>query len=346
MKARNVTLILVTVLMSLSTQLHAQYGSTPPRPCMGVLLDRTPLPDLLVKHFNLSPDQGIRIMNVHRDSPADKAGLQRDDIIIAFQDKDVTDLEEFVEAVRDAGVGAEVSLEIIHEGRPKTVNLKLEKLKADFDWKYPPEPQIERHWRPGKFWRLKPGDKHWMQVPFDRIPGDINIDLFNLFSENYSYRYSEDDESYTVTIEGDPDDDDTKISIRVTKPEYETTVKEIDDLPRKYRANAKEALKNARKSARQRERIKELWPWSPSPDDDGIWQRFFDRPSPHQPAPSPLPDDRMFDRLERQMRDLQRRLDEMEKRQKQMLDPLPDELEKPAPPPPDKDADRQNSKNI
>ena len=100
---------------------------------MGIKLDPIPLPDLLRKHLDLSPDQGIRIINIYRDSPADKAGLERDDIIIGFQGKDLNSNSELVSAVRQAGVGAEVSLEVIHLGQRKTVELKLEAVNGKVD---------------------------------------------------------------------------------------------------------------------------------------------------------------------------------------------------------------------
>jgi hypothetical protein len=341
MKPQTLISTLAVLLLFTAAPLHAESHSTEARPYIGLELDGAHLPDLLTKHLGLLPDQGVRIANVLRDSPADRAGIERDDIIIVFQGKPVTYCDQVAEAVRQAAVGAEVSFQVINQGRRRTVNVKLEQAPAKFDWRYPPEPRMQHSWRPQKFFRLKPGDQSWMQVPFDNIPDHTNIDLLNLFNQNYSYQYSKDDETYTITIEGDPDDDDTAISVRVTKPEYKTTVKDIDDLPKKYRANAKEALKNARQSARQRRNAQESWHWSPHGDD--IWQRFFDRPSPGHPPLPTVPDDPTFDRLERQMRNLQRRLDEMEKRQKQMLDRLPNESNQTAHPP-DKPPDPENAR--
>ena len=150
MKAKNIILTIVLVLVCAGTGLPADTDSTEPRPYIGVMLDVVPLPDLLVKHLGLEPGQGIRIANIHRDSPADKAGLERDDIIIGFEGGLVDDRQQFVDNVRKAGIGTEISLEIIHLGKRNTVKLTLEGLKGDFDLKYPPEPEVVQSWRPGK----------------------------------------------------------------------------------------------------------------------------------------------------------------------------------------------------
>ena len=139
MKVKSITLTITLVLFWAGTGLAADTDPNDARPYIGVMLDPAPLPDLLVKHLNLAPGQGIRIANIHCGSPADKAGLERDDIIIGFQGKDVDDQQKFVDDVRKAGIGTEVSLQIIHLGKRKTVMLKLEGMKGDFDLKYPPD---------------------------------------------------------------------------------------------------------------------------------------------------------------------------------------------------------------
>ena len=319
MKAKNITLILVMALFWASPVLCADSDSTEARPYIGVMLDGTPLPDLLVKHLGLAPGQGIRIANIHRGSPADKAGLERDDIIIGFQGEDVDDQQQFVDDVRKAGVGAEVSLEIIHLGKRQTVKLKLEQLQGEFDLKYPPEPEIVQSWRPGKIFRLRPGDKDWIEVFRDNIPLDFDLNIRKFFKELYTYKHS-DGEDYTITIEGDPNDDDTTITVSIGKTEYKTTLKEIDKLPEKYQKPAEQAIKDARITAWVRKSDQSLAPqyWQ-KPFN---WRSYVDKLRPGlKPPVTPFgPEDQMFDRINKQMQELQKRLDKLEKRQKEMLD--------------------------
>jgi len=342
MKTKKIALMFCVVLLCVSTALYAKSDSTKERARIGVLLDNTPLPDLLVKHLRLSPKQGVRISNVQRNSPADKAGLERDDIIIAFLGEKIEDYEQLVDAVQQAGVGAEVSLEIIHLGERKTVKLQLEALKGEPDFRYPPEPEIFQSWRPGRMFRFKPGDKDWMEM---ELPSDgKSLDVYN-------YHYSDDGESYSITIEGDPDDEDALITVRIGRDEYQTAVGKIDELPEKYRKVAQKALENSRKQSLQRiknktgksyfdymfkpdelakhsdmldelaKHLKERTRVLLQPDPNDLLKHLEERTrfhlQPDLPKSIPDPDNQMFDKIEEQMRKLQERIEEIEKRFKE-----------------------------
>ena len=313
MKAKRMISIVALVVCSASMGLYAQSESVEGRPVIGILLDTAPLPDLLVKHLGLSPDQGIRIQNVHRGGPADKAGLERDDIIIRFEGEDVVDNETFVDEIRKAGVGTEVSLEIIHLGKRKSVTLTLEALEGGFDFKYPPEPEIERTWRPGKIFRLRPGDEDWMEVLKDGIPPELDIHINRFFDELYTYHHSTNGEDYTITIEGNPNEEDSKITVEAGEDEFQTTVGAINKLPEKYREPAEQAVKNARRNVTKRRSIK-IRPDSWQMPDD--WKSYLDKIKPYRnfQIPPLEPGGPMFDRIQKQMKELQRRLDRLEKR--------------------------------
>jgi hypothetical protein len=298
------------ILFCSGAGLAADTDSTAEHPYIGVMLDPTPLPDLLVKHLNLEPGQGIRIANISRNSPADKAGLERDDIIIGFEGKNVDDQQQFVDDVHKAGIGTEVSLEIIHLGKRKTVTLKLEGIKGDFDLKYPPEPQVEQSWRPGKIFRLRPGDEDWKEVFRNNMPSDFDKNIKKFFNEIYTYKHSN-GEDYTITIEGNPNDVESTITVQAGDNEYKATLKEIDKLPKKYQKPAEQAIKDARKDARSKKFYHNLDPQSFN------FGPYFDkiRPDINLP-PEPLrPGNKMFDKIEKQMKELQQRLDKLEKQQ-------------------------------
>ena len=320
MKAKNIILTIALVLVSAGTGLAADMDSDNERPYIGVMLDARSLPELLVKHLNLEPGQGIRIANIHRDSPADKAGLERDDIIVGFEGGNVDDQQQFVKDVRKAGIDTEISLEIIHLGNRRIVKLTLEGLKGDFDLKYPPEPEIVQSWRPGKIFKLKPGDEDWMEVfkeniYGDDLPSDFDVNIKKFFNELYTYKHS-DGEDYTITIEGNPNDDDTLITVKAGEKKYETTLKEIDKLPKKYREPAEQAVKDARKAVKSRKFYQNISP--PSFD----LKPYFEKIRPDFKAPiAPFgPGDEMFDSIKRQMKELQQRLDKLEKWQKKKFD--------------------------
>jgi hypothetical protein len=305
------------------------------RPYIGLQLDPMPLPELLTKHLGLEAGQGIRISNITVDSPADKAGLERDDIVIAFQGKAVTGPDEFVAAVGKLDVGAKVSLEIIHLGQRKTLELELASLPAESKMKYPPEPEAVTSWRPGKVFRIGPGGRDWMEIPFDKLP-NVNFDVKKFFQETYTYHHSTDGEDYTVTIEGSPKDEQSRVIVEAGDAEYSTTVGKLDALPEKYRGAAKEAIDNACKSVKKDIRIERRfrWPEPPSPD---VFQKYFEaipRPDMEQWSQQK---DRILEKLQQEMSSLQQRVRELEQHNREILDKLlekkemkKDQPEKPA----------------
>ena len=96
------------------------------------------LDDDLVKAFELPVDYGAIINKVVDDSPADKAGLMEDDIIISFSDKKVRTSEDLVDFVRDQNPGDKIKLIIIDEdGNKKDVEIELGRRKSllkEFAW--------------------------------------------------------------------------------------------------------------------------------------------------------------------------------------------------------------------
>ena len=317
MKTKSIIITIALVLVLSGTGLDADTNSTDEHPYIGVMLDPAPLPDLLVKHLNLEPGQGIRIANISRNSSADKAGLERDDIIIGFEGKNVDDQQQFVEDVRNAGIGTEVSLQIIHLGKRKTIKLKLESLKeleslkGDFGLIYTPEPQIVQLWRPGKIFKLRPGDDDWMEVFRENMPSDLDVNIRKFFNEIYTYKHS-DGEDYTITIEGNPSDVESTITVQAGDNEYKTTLKEIDKLPEKYQEPAEQAIKDARKAVKSRK----FYQHFETPSFD--WPSYFDKIRPDFKAPNMSfgPSDEMFERIQKQMKELRQRLDKLEKQKK------------------------------
>ena len=120
---------------------------------VGVALDPSPLDSLLAKHLRLDADEGLLIRNVQLDSPADKAMLERDDIIVGFEGEPVRRFDDFVGAIHEAGIGTEVTLEVIHLGQRKSVELTIEAKPDHLKWKHHFEPERTERIRPGRIWR-------------------------------------------------------------------------------------------------------------------------------------------------------------------------------------------------
>jgi hypothetical protein len=340
MKTTITMLIAGAILFSTGAAVCAEADPVEGRPFMGVLIDPATLPRLLSLHLGLAVGQGLRIQNVQVDSPADKAGLERDDLIIRFQGEDVHDYERFVEAIRAAGSGAQVSLQVIHLGACKTVKLTLTTSEGEPEWKYPREPQAVQSWRPGRFFRMEPGGEDWEEMFKDGVPPDVDVDVRKFFFDQVrTYHFSLD---CVVTVKGDPYDEDTAITVRIGDDEHTCTVKSVDELPTKFREAAKNAIEKARKSPAKLNRFNrrvntDVLPWLTRE-----WREYFQnvRPRSLNPMPHiPLPHrEEMFDRLQEQMRDLRERLEEHEELYRQSLEKLEKYYERTSPKHDEKDS--------
>jgi len=69
--------------------------------------------------------QGAYIVNVVSDSPADKAGIQVDDIMTKFDGQDLSEDKSLADVIKDKKTGDTVSIEIWRDGETKTLSATL-----------------------------------------------------------------------------------------------------------------------------------------------------------------------------------------------------------------------------
>lgn len=70
-----------------------------------------------------SADEGVEVMAVDPDSPADEAGLRRGDIIIRVNDRDVVTQEEMRQAWQRIRVGQEATMQVLRGRRQIEINV-------------------------------------------------------------------------------------------------------------------------------------------------------------------------------------------------------------------------------
>jgi len=87
-------------------------------------------PDL-AKQFKLDENQGILISNVIENSPAERAGLMRGDVIIEFNGKKVDEPFTLRNTVAGIKPGEEVSIKIIRDEEIRTINIVIGELPGD-----------------------------------------------------------------------------------------------------------------------------------------------------------------------------------------------------------------------
>jgi serine protease Do/serine protease DegQ len=79
----------------------------------------------LAQAFSLEQNQGVVIASVQPKSPADKAGLEPGDIVLAINDKPIKSSQEVRNQIGLLPIGEEVKLEILRRGEAHTVRAEI-----------------------------------------------------------------------------------------------------------------------------------------------------------------------------------------------------------------------------
>ena len=96
---------------------------------MGVTIQ--PMTPDLAKQFNLKDGEGILVGDVVEDSPAEKAGIERGDVITEFDGKEVKDVTTLRNMVAGTEPGKTVKVKLMHDGKPNTVEVKISELTGE-----------------------------------------------------------------------------------------------------------------------------------------------------------------------------------------------------------------------
>jgi Do/DeqQ family serine protease len=90
---------------------------------LGVMLAEM-TPDI-AEGFGLAGQQGVLIQRVLDNTPASRAGLRRNDVIVEFMGQPVTDMQKLRLRVADTSPGKPVSMVVMREGRRVAVSVTL-----------------------------------------------------------------------------------------------------------------------------------------------------------------------------------------------------------------------------
>ena len=289
-----------------------------PRLYLGARLS-SDIPDLLRKHLRLNPEQGLLIENIFRNSPADKAGLDKDDILLTVEGMPLVNPREFYRSLREFSVGQTLTVTLIHLGQPKQATLTLEPMADDFwsdksNWKYPLEPDESVIIRPGRMFHKEPGRKEWVEIPLDQIK---NTDAKQPdIRAQYHFLHDDGQKEFTVIITGSPAEPNALITVKTPDKEYFTSAGQVDKLPQKYLQTVRhdiEKAKQAYESGRN--------PRIPSQVDFSKLQDFFPGPEERPQRPDLQDPDGQLEALTKQIQQLEQRQKELEASLKERRDP-------------------------
>jgi serine protease Do len=110
----------------------------------------------LAEALGVEAREGILVAEVVEDGPADKAGMKRGDIIVEFNGERASEVDEFRLSVAQAGVGAEVDVEVLRDGDAKRLDVTLGE-------------------RPTRYARAtsQPYEGEWLGITVDDVDGPV-----------------------------------------------------------------------------------------------------------------------------------------------------------------------------
>ncbi|HSR13226.1 MAG TPA: PDZ domain-containing protein, partial [Thermodesulfobacteriota bacterium] len=85
----------------------------------------------LAKSFGLEKNKGALVADVIPGSAAEAGGIQRGDVIVKFDGKDIDEMNELPKLVASTPVGKEVEAEVLREGKPLKLKFKVGELKEE-----------------------------------------------------------------------------------------------------------------------------------------------------------------------------------------------------------------------
>lgn len=167
-----------------------------------------PVSDELRAHLELPAEQGILVREVVSDSPAAQAGIQQYDILLRAGGDELTDMQDLVNHVVEAGEAeGEVELELIRRGRQETVKVAPEQRpeRPPVAGGFPGAPGLEGRQFPGlPFRNLGPNVQLGQPFAPQQIPAGVSITMKREGDQPAEITVKRGDEQWTM-VGDDPE---------------------------------------------------------------------------------------------------------------------------------------------
>ena len=99
------------------------------RAWLGVVIQ--PVTKELADSFGMDKERGALVSEVVKDSPADKSGIKRGDVVVQFNGKEISEMRELPRLVAGTPVGSEAEVRVVREGKERLFRLKLGELPEE-----------------------------------------------------------------------------------------------------------------------------------------------------------------------------------------------------------------------
>jgi S1-C subfamily serine protease len=85
-----------------------------------------------MEELQLDSNAGVIIMELLPDSPAEKAGMLPNDVILKIDDRDIADIDAFVRTMQQSKPGQEMKFSMLRAKKAQDMTVTLGKRPADF----------------------------------------------------------------------------------------------------------------------------------------------------------------------------------------------------------------------
>jgi len=86
--------------------------------------------DEIAENLGLKPARGALVTSIAEEGPAAKAGVKKGDVVISFNDKDVSEMRKLPRIVAETEVGNEVNMTVWRKGKEKKLKVKVGELEV------------------------------------------------------------------------------------------------------------------------------------------------------------------------------------------------------------------------
>ena len=94
------------------------------------LADLVPLTAEEARQANVATIPGVYIRNMYRDSTAVRAGLHLEDLIVAINGRDVTDMASFNRLVAELAIGSTAKIDVVRDHKRVTIPVPIEQMPS------------------------------------------------------------------------------------------------------------------------------------------------------------------------------------------------------------------------
>ncbi|MFH2049726.1 MAG: PDZ domain-containing protein [bacterium] len=198
MKKHLIFLLIVTVLVSLVVG-TAFTMSKSDKGWLGITTQSVNKD--LSEAFDLGVDYGALINEVFEDSPAEKAKLFEEDVIVSFNGEKVSDVDDLLDLLDETKAGDEVELVIFRDGEKKNIKVTVDE-HPQTSYKYALKNNLKKNIKNGYFYGSNDEDEDGDRRVFnfgDKTRGYLGVNLVDLSDQLGEYFGVSEDEGVLIS---------------------------------------------------------------------------------------------------------------------------------------------------